>query len=253
MTQVTRDVKSMLEHTFSGVWVEGEVFGLKTPRSGHSYFTLKDAQSQISAVLFRGNAMRLRVALQEGMSIQCLGRLTLYEAQGRFQMIVEQVRVSGDGALLAALEALKRRLSAEGLFDPEHKQTLPFLPKAIGLVTSATGAAVHDVIRSVHDRFPVPIYLYPTPVQGHEAPAGIVEALEYLDQHPDIDVIIAGRGGGSLEDLWAFNTEPWYALFMNAPHQLSRPLVMRWMFSSRISWRMRGLRLRPGLLPSSSL
>ena len=221
VTQVTRDVKSMLEQSFSGVWVEGEIFGLKTPRSGHSYFTLKDAQAQISAVLFRGNAMRLRIALQEGMSVQCFGRLTLYEAQGRFQMVVEQVRVSGDGALLAALEALKRRLDQEGLFSAEHKQSLPFIPKAIGLVTSATGAAVHDVIRSVHDRFPAPILLYPSPVQGHEAPGGIVEALEFLDQHPDVDVIIVGRGGGSLEDLWAFNTEP----VVRAIHECATPVV----------------------------
>jgi len=207
VTQVTRKVKATLEGSFSRSWVEGEIFTLKRPASGHLYFQLKDPNAQLAAVMFRSAAHRSRVNMRDGMRVQCYGRITVYEPQGRYQLVVDDVREAGNGALLAALEQLKKRLSGEGLFDGEHKQPLPFLPKTVGLVTSGTGAAVRDMVRGLHDRYPTSILLYPCRVQGQGSAQEICQGIRALDAQPDVQVIIVGRGGGSLEDLWAFNEE----------------------------------------------
>lgn len=207
VTELTREVKGLMEGHFPRLWVEGEIFSLRKPTSGHLYFTLKDPQAQLAAVMFRTSAAALRIPLRDGMRVQCYGRLTVYEPQGRYQLVVEAARPAGDGALLAALEALKRKLHQEGLFRPEAKKPLPRLPRTIGLVTSQTGAAVQDMIRSIHDRYPASLLLYPCRVQGVSAAQEIAAGIAALDALPDVDVIVIGRGGGSLEDLWAFNEE----------------------------------------------
>jgi exodeoxyribonuclease VII large subunit len=205
--ELTRAIKRTLEEDFSGVWVEGELFTFKRHSSGHLYFTLKDEGAQLAAVMFRGAAQRLRFNPGDGLRVQCRGRITVYEPQGKYQLLVEEMRPAGAGALLAALEKLKARLSAEGLFDPARKIPLPFLPRRVGIVTSPTGAAIRDMLRILHDRFPVPVLLVPAAVQGREAAAQIAAGIRALDLVDDVDVIIVGRGGGSLEDLWAFNEE----------------------------------------------
>ncbi len=207
-------IKALLEEGFALVWVEGEVSNLARPSSGHTYFTLKDARSQIRAVVFR-NAFAQRgwgrpagFALEEGMSIVCRARLTVYPPRGDYQLIVDAVEPKGLGALQKAFEQLKARLEAEGLFDPGRKRTLPFLPERIGVITSPTGAVIRDILTVTRRRFPsVNILIAPVRVQGSEAPAEIIRAFDSLLLAPDIDVIILARGGGSLEDLAAFNDE----------------------------------------------
>ncbi|GMV44417.1 MAG: hypothetical protein AMXMBFR64_61330 [Myxococcales bacterium] len=207
VTELTRDIKACLEGTFARVWVAGELFTFKAHSNGHYYFTLKDDRSQIGAVMFRGRATTLTFRPGEGMGVECFGRVTVYEPQGKYQLVVEAMRPAGQGNLLAALDELKRRLGAEGLFDARHKKPLPFVPRRVGIVTSASGAALRDMLRVLHDRYPVPVLLAPAAVQGAAAAPAIVEGLRALDAVGDVDVIIVGRGGGSLEDLWAFNDE----------------------------------------------
>jgi len=190
------------------VRVEGEISGLKRSGPGHFYFCLKDEEAQLDCVLFSREAGRLKFSLEEGISVRCRGRLTLYESRGKFQMSVVEIEPTGAGALAVAFEQLKKRLGAEGLFDPARKRPLPFLPRRLGVVTSPTGAVIRDIIRVAHRRFPVPILLSPTPVQGEGAALAIASALRRLDATGLVDVIIVARGGGSLEDLWAFNEEP---------------------------------------------
>jgi exodeoxyribonuclease VII large subunit len=208
VVELLRAARLTLESRFADVRVEGEVSGLKRSGPGHLYFCLKDEEAQLDCVLFSREAARLKFTLAEGMSVRCRGRLTLYEARGRFQMSVTDVEPTGAGALALAFEQLKQRLGAEGLFDAARKRPLPFLPRRLGVVSSPSGAVIRDIVRVAHRRFPVPILLSPTPVQGDGAALAIAAALRRLEAVADVDVIIVARGGGSLEDLWAFNEEP---------------------------------------------
>jgi exodeoxyribonuclease VII large subunit len=208
VSELLRAVRLTLESRFTDVRVEGEVSGLKRSGNGHVYFALKDAEASLDCVLFSREAKLLKFTLEEGMAVRCRGRLTLYEARGKFQMSVAAVEPTGAGALALAFEQLKQRLGAEGLFDPARKRPLPSLPRRIGVVTSAGGAVIRDIVHVAHRRFPIPILLAPTPVQGDGAALGIAAAIRRLEAIADVEVIIVARGGGSLEDLWAFNEEP---------------------------------------------
>ncbi|MHB8844840.1 MAG: exodeoxyribonuclease VII large subunit [Nitrospirota bacterium] len=209
VTQLTGQIKNLLEGTFPDVWVQGEISNLTVPQSGHVYFTLKDQQSQVKAVLFRSSQRHLKFTLQHGMQVICRGRVSVYEPRGEYQVIVEYVEPKGVGALQKAFEELKARLEKEGLFDRDRKKPLPLLPRRIGIVTSPTGAAIRDILRVIKRRHPkMEILIYPVPVQGADAAPSIVEALRYFNSEKNVDVVIVGRGGGSLEDLWAFNEEP---------------------------------------------
>jgi exodeoxyribonuclease VII large subunit len=201
-------VKDLLEASFPDIWVTGEVSNFRAAASGHYYFTLKDATAQLRAVCFRNQARYLKFKPQDGLSVIARGRLSVYEARGEYQLYVEYLEPAGVGALQFAFEQLKKKLAAEGLFDEARKKPLPVLPRAIGVVTSPTGAAVRDILRVIQRRFPnMNVFLYPATVQGGNAAAEIVEGIEYFNRHRIIDVMIVGRGGGSLEDLWPFNEE----------------------------------------------
>lgn len=190
------------------MWVEGEISNLTIPQSGHAYFTLKDEHSQIRAVLFRSSQRFLKFTLQHGMKVICRGRVGVYEPRGEYQLILEYIEPKGMGALQLAFEQLKTKLEKEGLFDLDRKKPLPLLPRRIGIITSPTGAAIRDMLRVIERRHPkMHILLYPVPVQGIDAAPRIVEALRYFNREKNVDVVILGRGGGSLEDLWAFNEE----------------------------------------------
>jgi exodeoxyribonuclease VII large subunit len=208
VTQLTYQIKNLLEGTFPDVWVEGEISNLSVPQSGHAYFTLKDEQSQVRAVLFRSSQRFLKFTLQHGMQVICRGRLSVFEPRGEYQLILEYIEPKGVGALQLAFEQLKAKLEKEGLFALDHKKPLPLLPQRIGIITSPTGAAIRDMLRIIRRRHPkMHILIYPVPVQGAEAAPAIVEAIRYFNGERNIDVMIVGRGGGSLEDLWAFNEE----------------------------------------------
>jgi exodeoxyribonuclease VII large subunit len=208
VSELLRAARLALESRFTDVRVEGEISGLKRSGGGHLYFCLKDAQGQLDCVIYAREAARLRFQVEEGMAVRARGRLTLYEARGKFQMTVAELEPTGAGALALAFEQLKTKLAAEGLFDAARKRALPFFPRRVGVVTSATGAVIRDIVRVAHRRCPVPILLAPTPVQGEGASIAIAAALRRLAAVADVDVIIVARGGGSLEDLWAFNEEP---------------------------------------------
>ncbi len=208
VTQLTAQIKDLLEGSFPDVWVEGEISNLSIPQSGHSYFTLKDQQSQVRAVLFRSSQRFLKFTLQHGIQVVCRGRVGVYEPRGEYQLILEYIEPKGIGALQLAFEQLKAKLEKEGLFDLERKRGLPLLPRRIGIITSPTGAAIRDMLRVIKRRHPrMHIIIYPVPVQGPDAAPSIVEALRHFNREGSVDVVIAGRGGGSLEDLWAFNEE----------------------------------------------
>ncbi len=208
VSELTMEIKDILETKFPDVWVEGEISNLRIPPSGHIYFTLKDDYSQIRAVLFKTQARRIPFTLEDGLFIICRGKVSLYEKRGEYQLILEEIEPKGIGALQLAFLQLKERLEREGLFSPERKKRLPILPHAIGIITSPTGAVIRDMIQIIHRRFEnVRILLYPVRVQGEGAAKEIAEGIEYFNQVKDVDVLIIGRGGGSLEDLWAFNEE----------------------------------------------
>src|SRR5437899_3499917 len=208
VSALTALLRVHIESAFPNIWVEGEVSNLRIPTSGHAYFTLKDAASQMRAVLFRSVGRSLRFALQDGMQLVCRGRVTVYEPKGDYQVIVEYAEPKGVGALQLAFEQLKARLAAEGLFDQARKRPLPFLPRRIGVVTSPTGAAIRDIVQVAHKRDPgITIVLDPVAVQGESAAGEIACAIEELNKMGGFDVLIVGRGGGSLEDLWPFNEE----------------------------------------------
>lgn len=193
----------------SNLWVKGEISNLRKPASGHLYFTLKDRQGSVRAVMFRSRAVRLPVPLRDGMEVLLRASLSIYERDGVYQLYVEEVQPIGAGDLHRAFQILKEQLEKEGLFSPERKIKLPLLPRRIGLVTSLTGAAIRDVLTILFKRFPyLQVIVSPAQVQGVEAPETIVNAIRQLNRYGDIDVIIVARGGGSLEELWAFNTEP---------------------------------------------
>jgi len=209
VTEITQVIKAALETAVPQVWVVGEISNCRRHPSGHIYFTLKDAGAALSAAVWKSNAARLKFELRDGQQVVCRGRIDVYPPRGSYQLNVDQVEPKGKGALQLAFEQLKEKLRAEGLFDPARKKKIPLLPKTIGVVTSPTGAALIDILRTIDRRFAkVRIVIYPARVQGAGAAAEIVEGLEFLGGRPGIDVIIVGRGGGSIEDLWAFNEEP---------------------------------------------
>jgi len=208
VTELSREIKGMLEGKFPDVWVAGEVSNFRAAGSGHYYFTLKDANAQLRAICFRNQARYLKFKPQDGISVIARGRLGVYEARGEYQLYVELLEPAGLGALQLAFEQLKARLAAEGLFDPARKKPLPLLPRTVGIVTSPAGAAIGDILRVLRRRFPnMNALLYPAKVQGEGAAQEIAAGIEYLNRHALVDVLIVGRGGGSLEDLWAFNEE----------------------------------------------
>lgn len=208
VSELNHQVRHLLESSFMQVWVEGELSSFSRPSSGHWYFSLKDQKCQIRCAMFRGANQRIRPLPKEGDQIRIRGKVTLYENRGDFQIIAEHLEPAGLGALQQAFEALKTKLQAEGLFDPARKKPLPATPRHIGVVTSPTGAAIHDILTVLARRCPaIPVTLYPTAVQGQAATADIVSAIERAQRHGVADVLIIGRGGGSLEDLWCFNEE----------------------------------------------
>src|SRR5229473_4908646 len=211
VSQVSRYLKELLEtdEVLQDVWVRGEISGCRTYSSGHCYFTLKDAEAQLPCVFFRNARMRSAAPeLRDGMAIAANGRISLYERDGKLQLYVENVELIGEGALFLRLEQLKTRLAAEGLFDASRKRSLPPFPRVVGIVTSPQAAALRDMLRVLRTRFPLArVILSPTLVQGVEAPAAIAAALDLLNEHGEAEVIIVGRGGGSIEELWAFNEE----------------------------------------------
>jgi len=205
---LNRLVRDLLEDAFALVWIEGELSNVSRPASGHLYFTLKDGTAQVRAAMFKPRSGWLPFKPVDGMQVLARGRVGLYEARGEFQLVVEHMEPAGEGALRREFERLKQRLAAEGLFDAARKRSVPALPRRIAIVTSATGAAIRDVLSVLARRFPlVAVDVVPVPVQGGEAPAAIVAALARLAEAQRHDVILLTRGGGSLEDLWAFNDE----------------------------------------------
>jgi len=198
----------MLGQYFSDVWIEGEVSNFKAYPSGHLYFALKDEGSQLQAVCFRHSAQRLKFALEDGMLVVGHGRLEVYQPNGKYQVILDTIEPKGLGALQKAFEQLKRKLEKEGLFALERKRPLPALPRTVGIVTSPAGAAIHDMLRTLRlHKAQVKVVLFPAQVQGEGAAGQIAEGVAALSDRPEVDVIIVGRGGGSIEDLWSFNEE----------------------------------------------
>lgn len=208
VSQVNREARQLLEGHFSSIWIEGELSNFKAHTSGHWYFSLKDSQAQISCALFRANNRKVAFQPKDGMQIKIRGQISLYEGRGAYQIIVDTMEEAGLGKLQKAFEALKKRLSEAGLFDPAHKKPLPALPRCLGVVTSPTGAAIRDILSVLKRRFPgISIILYPTLVQGETAAPQIVKALQTANRRKECDLLILARGGGSLEDLWPFNEE----------------------------------------------
>jgi len=208
VTELTQHIKFLLEENFTEVYLQGEISNLGRPSSGHLYFNVKDDQSQIAGVMFRSAALRNKFELENGLEVILFGRITVYEPRGNYQIIVEQVEPVGTGALQLAFEQLKSKLAQEGLFEEELKKPIPYLPKGIGIVTSPTGAAIQDILQILKRRFPsMPVLLNPVAVQGEGAAKEIAKAIRQFGKILDVDVLIVGRGGGSIEDLWAFNEE----------------------------------------------
>ncbi|MDO9270975.1 MAG: exodeoxyribonuclease VII large subunit [Methylobacter sp.] len=208
VTQLNRETSQLLAEHFLSVLVEGELSNLSTPASGHMYFSLKDANAQVRCAMFRTQQRRLAFKPENGKQVIVKAQVSLYEPRGDYQLIIEHIEEAGDGALRRAFDALKLKLSEQGLFDAAHKQALPTLPKAIGVITSPSGAAVRDILTVLQRRFAaIPVIVYPVSVQGDNAKHEIAKAIATANRHKHCDVIILGRGGGSLEDLWAFNEE----------------------------------------------
>ena len=208
VSQVTEIVKTALEVALPQVWVEGEVSGYKRAASGHVFFSLKDEKCVIKAVMWQSTARKVAFDLKDGLKVVCRGKVSVYEPRGDYQLYVDLVEPKGKGALQLRFEQLKEKLRAEGLFDEARKRKLPLRPRTIGVVTSPTGAAIRDILRVLERRYAkLRVVIYPARVQGEGAAAEIVEGIDALGGWPRIDVIIVGRGGGSIEDLWAFNEE----------------------------------------------
>jgi len=222
VSRLVRETKAVLEGSFPLLWLEGEISNFSRPTSGHMYFSLKDEAAQVRCAMFRGKNMHLRFKPENGMQVLVRVRLTLYEARGDFQIIIEHMEEAGQGALQRAFEALKSRLGQEGLFDIRLKKAIPALPKKIGVITSPTGAAIRDVLSVLKRRFPaIPVLIYPVPVQGETAANQIAAMIKLADKRKDCDVLLLTRGGGSLEDLWAFNEE----VVARAIHACKTPLI----------------------------
>jgi exodeoxyribonuclease VII large subunit len=208
VSRLNQTARTLLEQGLPRVWIEGELSNIARPSSGHLYFTLKDSQAQIRGAMFRSRNQLLRFRPEEGMQVLVRAKVSLYEARGDYQLIAESMQEAGDGVLQRAFDALKAKLEAEGLFDPAWKKTLPTLPERIGVITSPTGAAIRDVLSVLRRRFPaIPVVIYPVPVQGKDAGREIAAMLDTASNRNECDVLILTRGGGSLEDLWAFNEE----------------------------------------------
>lgn len=208
VSQLNREAKRLLANHFLTVQVQGEISNLSLPSSGHYYFTLKDAQAQIRCAMFKGQQQRLRFKPANGNQVVVAAQVSLYEPRGDYQLVVEHMTEAGDGALRLAFEHLKQKLLQEGLFEQSRKKAIPRLPQHIGIITSASGAAIHDILSVLGRRFPaIPVLIYPVAVQGENAKFEICTALHTANQQAQVDVLILARGGGSLEDLWAFNEE----------------------------------------------
>lgn len=208
VSELCQHCKGLLENEFPDIWVKGEISNLARPASGHIYFSLKDDNAQIRCALFRFQAARMKFQPEEGDEVLAHGKLSLYTNRGDFQMICDNMEPVGIGALQKAYEQLRDKLQKEGLFEPARKKTLPRYPRRIGVITSSSGAAVRDIFKTLERRFPaIPIILYPSLVQGEEAPQQLIQALKTAQQRKECDVLLLARGGGSIEDLWAFNDE----------------------------------------------
>ncbi len=208
VSELTRRIKGTLEGAFGSVWVEGEISNLRRPASGHAYFTLKDATSQLRAVMFRSALAGVSLPLKDGLQVRGYGQITVYEAAGDYQIVLRKLEAAGEGELMLRLEALKKKLAAEGLFALERKRPLPALPQHVGVVTSPTGAAIRDILQVLKRRFGnLHVVVAPVRVQGAGAAEEIAAAIDLLNERGGLDVLIVGRGGGSLEDLWCFNEE----------------------------------------------
>lgn len=208
VSRLASEVRFLLEDTFATIWVEGEISNFAAPNSGHWYFSLKDTSAQVRCAMFRASQRKLAFVPKDGMHVLLKARVSLYENRGEFQLIAEHLEERGEGKLRRAFELLKKKLEAAGLFDPAHKKIFPLYPKQIGIITSATGAAIRDILTVLKRRYThAPIIIYPTLVQGEQAAAHIVKALQIANARNECDVLILARGGGSLEDLWPFNEE----------------------------------------------
>ncbi len=208
VSELNATARTVLEECFPLIWVEGEISNLARPSSGHIYFTLKDERAQVRCAFFKGRNRSMANKLENGMQVMVRASVSLYEGRGDYQLIIEFLEEVGDGALQRAFEQLKQKLKQEGLFDSKYKKSLPELPQCIGVVTSATGAAIRDILHVLARRFPaIPVIIYPTAVQGAAAAAQIVKAIGKANQRQECDILILARGGGSLEDLWPFNEE----------------------------------------------
>ncbi len=218
VSQLNRRVKKLIEQGMTRVWVEGEISNLSRPASGHIYLSLKDATAQVSAAWFRQRQRGPAVGFKNGDRVLAFGKVSLYEARGNYQLIIEQLEPAGEGVLKRRFDALKLKLANEGLFDEDRKQPLPTLPDCIGIVTSPSGAAIRDVLSILKRRFPaIPVVIYPAAVQGDAAPGELAVALSTAIDRAECDVLIIGRGGGSLEDLWAFNDEQLARAIVDCP------------------------------------
>lgn len=207
VSQLLQSAHQHLQVKLPAMWIEGELSGLRRPSSGHLYFTLKDDKSQLPAAMWRSAASKVRTPLKDGQKVRVYGRVGIYAAQGKFQCYAERIVLAGQGDKMAELMALKQKLREEGLFDAERKRPLPAWPRTVGVITSSTGAALHDICKVVAGRCPTRVLLCHAVVQGAAAPKSLVSALKRLGARKDVDVIIFGRGGGSMEDLWCFNDE----------------------------------------------
>lgn len=222
VSELTRNIKVILEDSFPNVWVEGEISNFRIPNSGHMYFTLKDKSSQLQCVFFKMDNQNLRFEIKDGLSVVCFGRISVYERQGIYQLYIEKLEPKGVGALQFAFEQLKEKLFKEGLFAEEHKIPIPEFPEKIGIVTSPTGAAIKDILHTLNKRFPeLHIIINPVRVQGEGSAQEIANAISEFDRLKNVDLIIVARGGGSLEDLWSFNEE----VVARAIYNCSLPLV----------------------------
>ncbi len=208
VSRLNREVRSILEGSFPLIWLEGEISNLARPGSGHWYFTLKDEAAQVRCAMFRNRNMLVKNRPENGMQVLVRARIGLYEARGEYQIIIEHMEDAGEGTLRREFEQLKNKLQQAGLFDTEHKQNLPTLPRRIGIITSPTGAVVHDIMTTLKRRFTgIPVVIYPVPVQGEGAAEKIAAMIRLAARRNECDVLLLARGGGSLEDLWAFNKE----------------------------------------------
>ena len=206
--EIATEMRDLLEMSYSSVWIEGELSALSKPASGHLYFTLKDDQAQIRCAMFRSQASRMRISPKVGDLVKIRGKISVYTARGDLQCIVQSMDNAGEGQLHRAFEMLKQKLLEQGLFDTARKRTIPRFPKNIGVISSSNAAALHDVLTTLARRCPgIPVTLYPSLVQGDDAPAQLIQAIQLANQAQRSDVLILARGGGSIEDLWGFNDE----------------------------------------------